>query len=115
MQSVYLLTGNAIFPEDPMLDDSSVVRLYLEDITTSKVGVIRVAEETVSFDSSLSIFKYLTFEFGGFDLDPSRQYRLGMHVDKNGNGKVEPGDYVTKDEYPILTGLEEISIQLARV
>jgi uncharacterized lipoprotein YbaY len=35
--------------------------------------------------------------------DPNGQYVISVHVDVNGNGVVEPGDYLTTQSYPIST------------
>jgi len=116
MQSVYLLSGSAVFPEDPKLTGESKIRLILKDITTEKLGAIKIAEKEVDSDANdLAIFKYLTFDFGDFDMEEERKHVLSMHVDKNGNGKVEEGDYITTDVYPVVTGLEEFTLQLEKV
>jgi len=116
MQGVYLLSGNAIFSEDPKLTDESVIRLVLEDVTTIKLGAIRIAESKVEFDpKDIAIFKYLTFDFKDFEIDESRKYSLTMHVDRNGNNKIEAGDFITTENYSVVNGLEQFQMQLTRV
>jgi len=116
MQGIYLLSGTAIFPEDPQLTDKSAIRLILKDVTTIKLGAIRIAEKQVEFDSSaLAVFKYLNFDFSGFDIDENRKYVLAIHVDRNGNGKVEEGDFITEDIHSVTSGLEQFQIQLTKV
>jgi len=116
MQGVYLLSGTAIFPEDPKLTEKSVIRLILEDVTTIKLGAIRIAEKQVEFDpSEIAVFKYLNFDFRGFDIEENRKYLLAMHVDRNGNGTAENGDFITKETYSVVSGLEQFQMQLTKV
>ena len=116
MQGVYLLSGTAIFPENPKLTEKSVIRLIFEDITTIKLGAIRIAEKQVEFDpNDIAVFKYLHFDFRDFDIDENRKYLLSMHVDKNGNGTIEKGDFITKEAYSVVSGLERFQMQLTRV
>ena len=116
MQGVYLLSGTAVFPEDPKLTEKSVIRLILEDVTTVKLGAIRIAEKQVEFDpSDIAVFKYLNFDFREFDIDENGKYLLSMHVDKNGNGTIEEGDFITREIYSVVSGLEQFKMQVTRV
>ena len=116
MQGVYLLSGTAVFPEDPKLTEKSIIRLILEDVTTAKLGMIRIAEKQVEFDpDDIAVFKYLNFDFKDFEMDENRKYTLAMHVDRNGNEIAEAGDFVTKETYSVVSGLEQFQMQLTKV
>lgn len=116
MQGVYLLSGTAIFPEDPKLTEKSVINLILDDVTTIKLGAIRIAEKQVEFEpNDIAVFKYLNFDFKDFEIDENRKYLLAMHVDRNGSGAVEKGDFITKETYSVVSGLEQFQMQLTRV
>ena len=114
MKIMSYLTGNILFDGSIDIPQTAALKIAIEDVTTSNVE--KVYEKAIDFDAqTLSLFKYMPFELKDFEHDPTRSYQLSAHVDKGNTGSVEDGDYVTTDSYPIVTALEEINLQLARV
>jgi hypothetical protein len=115
MKTASYLTGNILFDGDLKVSDKTTITLAIEDVTTSnKKG--KVLEKKLDFDSkTLPIFRYIPFELKEFELEPDRRYSLSAFVDVASNGSVESGDYLTKRSYPVVTGFEEIDLQMERV
>ena len=61
---------------------------------------------------TLAIFKYLPFELRNFELNPGR-YTLKVHVDKNGNNKINSEDLVS-DDLLVKTGQEIFDIHIRK-
>jgi hypothetical protein len=109
MSSVNRISGNILFEDSVLLPKDAVIRVILKETPTGK----RVAEKSINFDAkSLSIFKYLPFEFREFVLSDNG-FVLSVHIDKNGNGKLESEDLVS-DDLPITTGQEYFDVHIKR-
>lgn len=115
MKTASFLTGNMLFAGDVNVSDKTSITISIEDITVAGVKA-KIFEKKVEFDpKSLPIFRYLPFELKEFGLESGRSYKLSAHVDANSSGTVEPGDYLTRKTYPVVTGMEEIDLQMELV
>ena len=115
MKTASFLTGNMLFDGDLKVSDKTTITIAIEDITISG-GKTEILEKKLSFDpKSLPIFRYLPFELKEFELEQGRSYRLSAFVDVDSTGSVDSGDYQTKRSYPVVTGFEEIDLQMERV
>lgn len=115
MKTASFLTGNILFDGDVKVSDKTTVTLRIEDITDPDKK-ITLLEKQLTFDpKTLPVFRYLPFELKEFEVEPENNYRLSAHVDVNSTGSVDPGDYLTKKNYPVVTGFEEIDLQMERV
>ena len=116
VQTKNLLRGTLNFDRDPRLTADSKIRVVVEDFGAPNADIARIVEKEIDFDpDKLSVFKYSTFEIGNFEMEKDRKYNLAAHVDVNGNGKVEDGDFITSQIYPVTTGLEQFDLQVTRL
>jgi len=115
MKTASFLTGNMLFGGDINISDKTSISISVEDITITG-SITKIFEQKVEFDSkTLPIFRYLPFELKDFELELGSNYKLSAHVDVNNSGSIEPGDYTTRKTYPVVTGLEQIDLQMERV
>lgn len=100
------LSGNILFGKVDKITTESVLKISLTktDGNTSTVE----AEREIKLDvDELKVFKYLSFEFRDFDLQPNYDYSILACV-KNANNE---DDYIS-DNYSIFTGLENLTIEM---
>ena len=115
MKTASFLTGNLLFGGDINVSDKTSILISIEDITVAS-SATKIFEQKVEFDpKTLPIFRYLPFELKEFELEPGNSYKLTAHVDVNSSGSAELGDYLTKKTYPVVTGLEQIDLQMEKV
>lgn len=115
MKTASYLTGNILFDGDIKVSDKTTINISIEDVTISGEKTPLLEKNLVFDPSSLPIFRYLPFELKEFELEQGRSYRLSAHVDVNSTGSIDPGDYLTKRDYPVVTGFEELDLQMERV
>jgi len=112
MKTSSFLTGNLLFDGNINIPHNSTIKISIEDVSDKQI----VLEKDVEFDSeSLSVFRYLPFEIKEFETEAGRSCKIQAHVDIGSTGKVKPGDFITKQSCPVITGFEEINLQLELV
>ena len=115
MKTASFLTGNLLFGGDIKVTDKTSITVTIEDVTTAGEKT-KTFEQKVEFDpQALPVFRYLPFELRDFELEPGNSYSLSAFVDVDNTGSPEKGDYVTRKTYPVVTGLEQIDLQMENV
>lgn len=109
------LTGNILFDGTPKVTDEAVLKVVIEDVTISGNPEVAYSKQLEFDASSIAIFKYMPFELKDFEYDLTRRYELRVHVDMQNNDQISEGDYITDSSQPIVTGMEELDLQLTRV
>jgi uncharacterized lipoprotein YbaY len=97
------LAGVVSFRELPATVRDATVRVRLLDTSRADAASQTVADQTiqgVSLDGA-EVAEGVSFAFDAPDPAPGRTYVLAAHVDVSGNGKVEPGDYITMESLPV--------------
>jgi uncharacterized lipoprotein YbaY len=99
-----LIEGDIEFEDLASQVAGATIYVRLEDVSLADAPSIRLAEQVIR-DVTLRGPGRVTVPFSvqGSINDPNGQYVISVHVDLNGNGLVEPGDYITTESYPIPT------------
>lgn len=90
-------------PESDSFSDA-VLRVYLEDVSRADAAASVVAEFVVTgVEHTAGDPSSWPFEIQLETVDPRIHYALRAHVDRQSNGRVEIGDCVSTQSYPVLT------------
>jgi uncharacterized lipoprotein YbaY len=82
---------------------NATVRLQLEDVSLADAPARVVAQQVIR-DVSVRTPAATPIPFllhGPVGLDPRPTYNLRVHVDLNGNGQIEVGDFITMRRVPV--------------
>jgi len=110
MITTTLVTGTLMFEDAAKLPETAKVVIVLEDETGTTV-----VKQYEPFDSkSLSVFKYLPFELRNFELPEGKRCRISAFVDTKGTERPQDAAYMSREALPIVSGLEDVVLNLAR-
>lgn len=111
--SPLLLRGEIIFDKSNNgIKSFTGARVYirLEDVTMQDAPSKLILEQVikdVSYDNNISNHhhqKKLEFElFGETVVDVRRSYTISVHVDVDNDGKINSGDFINMESYPVIT------------
>lgn len=111
MITTTLVNGTLMFEEANKIPETAKIVVVLSDAEDNPI-----LEKDVSFDSKLlSVFKYLPFELRNFELPEGHKCHVRAFVDTTGAGKRENASFVSRESVPIITGLEEVVLNLAKI
>ena len=98
------IRGNVILPNVQLPNQTADLIVQVEDVSRADAPSQVVGEQRVS-GVSVSAGQTLPFsiEVPSDRVDPKHSYSVRVHVDMTGSGKVEPGDLITTQSYPVLT------------
>jgi uncharacterized lipoprotein YbaY len=110
--SAPLLRGIIIFDKNNVKPFSgATVYIRIEDVTMqdapSKLILQQVIKD-VSYDGNVISNhhhqKKIEFElFGDIVVDVRRSYAISVHIDVDNNGKINSGDFINMESYPVIT------------
>lgn len=84
------------------IDERSVVRVSLLDVTFTDRAATVVAEQRISAREIEAGRGSVRFELGAI-LDSRRRYSVSAHADLDGDGVVSAGDQISTESYPVGT------------
>jgi uncharacterized lipoprotein YbaY len=96
--------GEILFEPSPPDLARATVRVRLEDTSLLDAPAQVAAEQVISnLEGRLSEGEGIPFALYGSPPDPRASYSLSVHADVDGTGKIDPGDYINVQSYPVLT------------
>jgi len=98
-----VLTGSIAFRQPFHPEAGTVAHVLVEDVTHADAASISVARESLPLSSVATENTLLPFRLTVPDVDASRRYAVRVHIDRSGSGRVEPGDQISTQSYPVLT------------
>ncbi|MBL8293500.1 MAG: YbaY family lipoprotein [Bryobacterales bacterium] len=108
-----IVTGEVRFAEPPRLPAGAVAHVRLLDTTYADAAAKVVAERKLTDIAGES------FEFAleASDIDPLRRYTVSVHISAQGGNRIQPGDYLNTQDYPVLTRSypSRVSVIVSRV
>ena len=78
---------------------AGTLRLRLLDVTYSDAPSVTLVERRFPFAPNSP----LRFELPVSEVDPARTYSVTVHLDRHGDGRIRPGDYINTQRYAVLT------------
>lgn len=86
----------------------------VDDVGRADAPSVALAEERVPVPAGAAGFP---FELRVGEYDPRGMYALSVHVDVDGDGEAGPGDFITMQRYPVLTGsaAESMTVEARRI
>lgn len=100
-------------PSGAILPPHALLRLRVEDVSRADKASDAVAERVVELDLESDV----VIDVPADAIDPKSTYNMFLHVDSNGSGEIEAGDYISPAAYPVLTrgATDHVDAQLIRV
>lgn len=98
--------------------EGATVRVKLRDVTMADKPAQTVAEQVIDGVSHRATTGRIPFELHATTgLAPDRKYLVEAHVDLNGSGEIEPGDFITMTSHPVAPGPEptRVDVQVRRI
>ncbi len=94
--------GVVLLTPDMAPFDGAVVRVRLLDVTLLDAPARVVAEETITdVQHPAGAEEAVAFELRGEPVPDGTDVIVDVHVDLNGNGRVDVGDFVTTVSHPV--------------
>lgn len=98
-ESRALVYGEITLAGNGSVFDDATVTVLLEDVSKIDAASATVVEQVIGKVTSTDM--PLSFQLSGPPLDEGSSYTLSVHVDVNSNGTLNPGDYLTLQNYPV--------------
>ncbi len=95
------VSGVAMLPPDAAVGQG-VVHVLVEDVSRSDAAALVVGRCDLPA-VSLAAGASLPFAVEVPAFEPTRHYSVRVHVDRSGNGSIEPGDQISTQSHPVLT------------
>jgi putative lipoprotein len=113
-----VVRGEIVLPDAELPDRAAELVVQVEDVSRADAPSLVVAEQRMR-DVELPPGGSLPFEVEvpADDLDERMSYSVRVHIDVSGSGEIEPGDLLTTQSYPVLSGRgsEEAVVSVKRV
>lgn len=102
--SAALVRGEIVF--EPPVEDLSGAAIYirLEQTSLADLPARLVRQEIMeNLPAHIAPGAAIPFELSGPPPDPRERYTLQVHVDLHRSGRIQAGDYINMESYPVLT------------
>jgi putative lipoprotein len=100
-----VVRGEIVLPESELPDRAAEVVVQVEDVSRADAPSRVVGEQRMR-RVELPPGGRLPFEIEvpADELDERMSYSVRAHIDVSGSGEVDPGDLLTTQSYPVLSG-----------
>jgi len=98
------VNGELVFDQDTKLFSGATAYVRFEDVSLQDAPSKVISEQiirNVGYDP-LNPQK-IRFELVGDIADMQGTYAISVHIDLDGNGKINSGDFINMQSYPVLT------------
>ena len=111
-----LARGSVIVNDDVTHVGNATVYVRLEDVSRADAPSQIIAQQVLS-GAAFGPGAPLRFEIRGALPGGSRDCRLRVHVDVDGDGQISPGDLVSTQSYTVtpMTAQQDVQIRVQRV
>lgn len=99
-----LLVEGRIILEDAPPFSGATAYVRMEDVSRADAPSRVISEQILRNVSYSPQQNGIAFVLHGMMPTPSGRYTISVHIDLNNNGKIDPGDYITMESFPVLTG-----------
>src|SRR4051812_26144601 len=102
--NVAVVTGRVMFGSDAQSFSGATVRVKLEDVSRADAPAQVLTEQLIhNVSYTPRSAAAVSFALAGVVLDERRDYVVRVHVDLDGDGQIQPGDYISVESYPVVT------------
>ena len=99
-----LLSGEVTFAAQPELPPEAVLRVRVLDTTYADAPALVLSELLVSdVATGANAGRPVAFRVRAEGVNPRSTYTLMAHVSLAGGEKIQPGDYMSTQSYPVIT------------
>ena len=111
-----VLTGSIAFDKPLEPEAGTIARVLVEDVTLADAASVAVAQVNLPLSAMAAASGSLPFTLTVPEVDASRRYAVRVHIDRSGNGRIEAGDQISTQSYPVLTqGSPQAELRVAVV
>lgn len=96
-----VLTGDIYFDASSDAPRTGVLHIILEDVSRADSPAVMIAQLTLDAVRPHTGESAVTFSLPLPVLDPTRQYGLRVHADREGDGRTRTGDQITVESIPV--------------
>lgn len=98
------VTGEIILAKEMDSFFDAVVHIYLEDVSLQDNPSMIVAQQMIrNVSHEKKIESRLPFALHADNINKYLNYSVFVHIDMQGDGKINLGDYISMQSYPVLT------------
>ena len=115
MAEQHVLTGAIAFDKPFNPQGGGVAHVLVEDVTLADAASTAVARVSLPLSAVPAESSALPFTLTVPDVDATRRYAVRVHIDRSGNGRIEPGDQISVQSYPVLTQGAQSDVTVAVV
>ena len=99
-----MLSGEVSFAAQPELPPEAVLRIRLLDTTYTDAPALVLSELLVNdVAAAANAGRPVAFRVQAEGVHPRSTYTLMAHVSLTGGEKIQPGDYMSTQSYPVIT------------
>lgn len=102
--ATHLVHGMLILGQEIASFSGATLHVYLEDVSRVDAPSATLAEVSIpNLRHQAGRESRVDFALQGGPVDTAAHYSVRAHVDLANNGRLDPGDLVTVESYPVLT------------
>ena len=97
-----VVSGAVVFAE-ALQDGGAVMHVFVEDVTHADAAARVAARLDVLLPGAIARGQAVPFRLSVAQVDAGRHYSVRVHVDRSASGRIEAGDHISTQSYPVLT------------
>ena len=97
-----VVDGTVVFA-DALPAGGAVMHVFVEDVTHADAAARIAARLDVALPGAIARGQAVPFRLNVGQVDAGRHYSVRVHVDRSANGRIETGDHISTQSYPVLT------------
>lgn len=97
-----VVSGAVVFAE-ALQDGGAVMHVFVEDVSHADAAARIAARLDLALPGAIARGQAVPFRLSVAQVDVGRHYSVRVHVDRSANGRIEAGDHISTQSYPVLT------------
>jgi uncharacterized lipoprotein YbaY len=112
-----LVCGTIVFESAPPDLSDATIHVRLADTSLADAPSRTISERVLTIPDEGAVTDGIPFQLNDHRPNPSRQYSVSVHIDVDSSGTLNRGDYITTENYPVLTfgRPEYVTIRIQRI
>lgn len=106
------VTGEIVLPSGDLPAAPVTVRTRVEDVSRADAPSIVIGEQVQTVRLKPGVVIPFAVDVPPGAVDERRWYSVSVHVDVNGSGRPDTGDFLTTQSYPVLTGGHPVQVRV---